>query len=303
MANPTTPDAWMGELFQRISDFMETASSPSIGETKCDCCDDGKSPADTDYVSLSDIQRGLLEDSGILNRLSKSPMREVFFIDTGDASPDEFEKGGTVVDDYFFPISDVQEVEVSFRCDHNGLVDSMIVYPPHTGTDCDCADETSMTDAEHAALTDAQRDDIIATGVSPDECKDGFGSEGRDYHMHMADDGWITFTTPPSDDLKDFWAAITDESKQAPSGLGEDSERHNVQALAMEIAEEVMRATSIHGPLHSPHEGISVIREEVEELWEHVRADTGRCADARTEAIQIAAMGMKYALNLCKTDR
>lgn len=72
-----------------------------------------------------------------------------------------------------------------------------------------------------------------------------------------------------------------------------------IKKVAMEIAAEVERAERKHAPMHSPHEGWSVIWEELEELREHVRADTGRSAEARKEAIQIAAMGLRYALNLC----
>ncbi|MCO6185898.1 hypothetical protein [Rhizobium sp. L1K21] len=72
-----------------------------------------------------------------------------------------------------------------------------------------------------------------------------------------------------------------------------------IDALAAEIAAEVRRAESLHAPMHSPHEGWSIIFEELEELREHVRADTGRSEEARKEAIQIAAMGLRYALNLC----
>ena len=67
-----------------------------------------------------------------------------------------------------------------------------------------------------------------------------------------------------------------------------------------DVANELQKALAKHPVgMHSPHEGHSVIREELEELWEHVRADTGRGSAARKEAIQIAAMGMRYALDLC----
>lgn len=59
---------------------------------------------------------------------------------------------------------------------------------------------------------------------------------------------------------------------------------------------------SRHEPLHSPHEGHSVIREELDELWEHVRADTGRSAEARREAVQIATTAIRYAAQLCEED-
>ncbi len=72
-----------------------------------------------------------------------------------------------------------------------------------------------------------------------------------------------------------------------------------IDAIALEIAAEVRRAERKHAPLHIPHEGWSVIWEELEELREHVRADTGRSVEARKEALQVAAMGLRYVLNLC----
>lgn len=57
---------------------------------------------------------------------------------------------------------------------------------------------------------------------------------------------------------------------------------------------ELERATSRHDSFHSPHEGWAVIREELDELWEHVRADTGRDRKALEECVQIATMAMRY---------
>lgn len=68
-----------------------------------------------------------------------------------------------------------------------------------------------------------------------------------------------------------------------------------------EIKIELVKSMTKHAPMHSPHEGSSVIREEFEELWEHVMADTGRTPAARKEALQVAAMGVRYALDLCET--
>lgn len=76
--------------------------------------------------------------------------------------------------------------------------------------------------------------------------------------------------------------------------------RRKIMRIAIEIADEVERAEKKHAPLNSPHEAWSVIFEELEELREHVRADTGRSADARKEAIQVAATGLRYVLNLCE---
>lgn len=74
---------------------------------------------------------------------------------------------------------------------------------------------------------------------------------------------------------------------------------YEIQRVADEIEAEVVRAICLHpNPFNSPHEGHSVIREELDELWEHVRANTGRTAEARKEAIQIGAVALRYALQL-----
>lgn len=66
-----------------------------------------------------------------------------------------------------------------------------------------------------------------------------------------------------------------------------------------ELREEVGKARAQHAPMNSPHEGWAVIREELDpELWEHVCGDTGRSSAARKEALQVAAMGIRYILDL-----
>lgn len=71
--------------------------------------------------------------------------------------------------------------------------------------------------------------------------------------------------------------------------------------LAM-VRAEALRAIIKHPPQHSPHEGISVIKEEVDELWDHVKHDTGQTPEAFKEAVQIAAMGVRYVVDLGGCD-
>ena len=71
-----------------------------------------------------------------------------------------------------------------------------------------------------------------------------------------------------------------------------------VTALLQEVATELIKATAKHGSMNSGHEGWAVIKEEMDELWEHVRADTWRGPEARHEAIQIAAMALRYIIDL-----
>jgi hypothetical protein len=68
--------------------------------------------------------------------------------------------------------------------------------------------------------------------------------------------------------------------------------------IAREVTDELTRACVSFDPMASPHEGYAVILEELDELWQHVKANTGRSAAARDEAIQIAAMAMRYVLDV-----
>lgn len=69
------------------------------------------------------------------------------------------------------------------------------------------------------------------------------------------------------------------------------------QLLAL-IDAELERATTRFDSFHSSHEGWAVIREEVDELWEHVKANTGTEREAMLEALQIATMALRYVYDL-----
>ena len=66
---------------------------------------------------------------------------------------------------------------------------------------------------------------------------------------------------------------------------------------------ELESALGKFGSFNSPHEGKAVIEEELEELWEHCRANTGRSPEAMKEAIQVAAMACRFYLDLLDTER
>lgn len=71
-----------------------------------------------------------------------------------------------------------------------------------------------------------------------------------------------------------------------------------IDAILAAVRAEVLRAAIKHKPINSAHEGYAVLFEEVDELWDHVKADTGYSQDAMVEAIQVAAMGVRYNLDL-----
>jgi hypothetical protein len=91
-----------------------------------------------------------------------------------------------------------------------------------------------------------------------------------------------------------------------PDRQGNEVLFSRVRPQAEQVMDEMMTALKSamikHAPMHSPHEGCSVLREEFEELWDHVKADTGRSPEARKEAIQVAAMAIRYVLDLIDGD-
>lgn len=63
------------------------------------------------------------------------------------------------------------------------------------------------------------------------------------------------------------------------------------------VRAEVIRAQTKHPrPFASPHEGYGILAEEVDELWDDIKAD--RNDAARSEAVQVAAMAVRYLVEL-----
>jgi hypothetical protein len=63
-----------------------------------------------------------------------------------------------------------------------------------------------------------------------------------------------------------------------------------------------LRCARINWPaFNSAHEGFAVLDEERDELWEHVKTNQKRrdLVAMRKEAIQVAAMAMRFALEVC----
>ncbi len=76
----------------------------------------------------------------------------------------------------------------------------------------------------------------------------------------------------------------------------------NVATIVDEVVAELERATALHGPMSSPHEGYAVLQEEVNELWEEVKANIRDDDTMRAEAIQVAAMAIRFILDCCTDE-
>lgn len=68
--------------------------------------------------------------------------------------------------------------------------------------------------------------------------------------------------------------------------------------ILMEVHEELDRATAKFGPFLSAHEGYAIIKEEVDELWDEIKKGDRQPELMRKEAIQIAAMAVRFVLDL-----
>lgn len=70
-----------------------------------------------------------------------------------------------------------------------------------------------------------------------------------------------------------------------------------LQKVIEAVIAELTSATEKYGPFASTHEGYAVIEEELDELFDEIKAHRGKMA--KKEAIQIAAMGIRYVIDCC----
>ena len=76
-----------------------------------------------------------------------------------------------------------------------------------------------------------------------------------------------------------------------------DNDRVNLSAYM--AIEEVHRARKIHPErFNSLHEGYAILLEEVNELWDEIRKKEPDQAHLRHEAVQVAAMALRFISEL-----
>ena len=72
---------------------------------------------------------------------------------------------------------------------------------------------------------------------------------------------------------------------------------YEAQIALKAIEAEYIRATRKFGPFASTHEGWAVIREELDELWDAIKANA-ETHELRKEAIQIGAMALRFLTDM-----
>lgn len=82
------------------------------------------------------------------------------------------------------------------------------------------------------------------------------------------------------------------------------SEATKVKNASLLILKEYNRAVENYSPMHSAHEGIAVIFEEVHELWEEVRIKPEHQIKTAIleEAVQVAAMALRFIVDICMKE-
>ena len=76
----------------------------------------------------------------------------------------------------------------------------------------------------------------------------------------------------------------------------------DIEQASIDIVDEYQYAATKFSAFNNGHEGWAVIKEEMDELWEEVKANKGdaeaRRMRMRAEARQIAAMGLRFMVDL-----
>lgn len=164
--------------------------------------------------------------------------------------------------------------------------------PQETGTDPNVRPRTGhdMTDADikRALGFDPSDPNIIVRRVGLGKGETAEEAIARDLEAHSLE---AQHDTP----------AATDDHSYGRPYVGDVSARVRDQVcnILLDVQDEVKRAIVKHEPMHSAHEGYAVIKEEFEELWDEIKRDGGGLSEAaRKEAIQVAAMAVRYILNL-----
>lgn len=72
--------------------------------------------------------------------------------------------------------------------------------------------------------------------------------------------------------------------------------QEQIDYMLQSIEKEYVRARQMHNPMRGPHEGWAVIYEEMDEMWDEIKANQINLA--RKECLQVAAMCLAFLLEI-----
>jgi hypothetical protein len=90
---------------------------------------------------------------------------------------------------------------------------------------------------------------------------------------------------------------ITEKDIAITNAYGDLIPGRNFDSVMSQVEKEFYRARSLHGSFNSTHEGYAIIKEELDELWDGVKANENY-SHLKEEAIQIAAMAIRFCVDL-----
>lgn len=104
------------------------------------------------------------------------------------------------------------------------------------------------------------------------------------------------FLTVPMQISPEDYEELPIEEKRRFSKLIND-----LDDAAMEAVDEAFSAAQKWPPFNSAHEGFSVMHEEFDELWDHVKVNQKKrdLVAMKAEAVQVAAMAMRFIVDIC----
>jgi hypothetical protein len=100
-------------------------------------------------------------------------------------------------------------------------------------------------------------------------------------------------------DLKDSWLSVTTRvlARDIHEAVG-NHEPDPYATAAENILSEAVRARRKFAPFNSAHEGYAVIAEELDELWDDVKANRNTEEHMISEAIQVGAMAIRFVADM-----
>lgn len=69
-----------------------------------------------------------------------------------------------------------------------------------------------------------------------------------------------------------------------------------IDRVVHQVVSEVQRARSLHPKFNSAHEAYAVILEELDEVWDEIKANN--TSKAKVEMVQVAAMAFRFLLDI-----
>lgn len=77
-----------------------------------------------------------------------------------------------------------------------------------------------------------------------------------------------------------------------------------LSSVQLKVENEIIKARESWPRFNSAHEGFAVLKEEVDELWEYVKTNQKKrdLISMQEEAIQVAAMAMRFAMEVCDEE-